>query len=186
MTEEEKTTDPLRRGGKFMSLVLRHQPLAAGLALDAAGWTEIEALVRGAPARLNLSAERIARIVAENDKQRFQISEDGKRVRAVQGHSIDVDLPLEPITPPEVLFHGTATRFLEAILAEGLKLMKRRYVHLSADRETARKVGARHGMPVILRIAAAEAHADGLVFRRAENGVWLTDPLAPRYLTQEA
>lgn len=174
--------DLLVPGSKFLSLVLRHQPDVAGLTLDAEGWAEIDALLAAAPRRLGLSRARLEEIVVTNDKKRFQISEDGRRIRAVQGHSVVVDLALAPLAPPELLFHGTATRFLAAILQEGLKPGSRRHVHLSADAATARRVGARHGAPVVLEVEAAAAHEAGQSFYQAENGVWLTEPLAPEFL----
>lgn len=177
-------SDAITRGSKFLSLILRHQPQTAGLTLDAEGWAEINALLAGAPRRLGLDRARLEEIVATNDKKRFEISADGARIRAVQGHSVAIDLGLDAIAPPETLYHGTATRFLKAILAEGLRPGTRRHVHLSADAETARRVGARHGLPAILLVAAGRAAADGQRFFRAENGVWLTEPLPARYLTR--
>ena len=176
------TTPSDIRASKFLSLTLRHKPAAAGLTLDDEGWAEIEALIAGAPMRLKLTREALERIVAENDKKRFQISQDGRRVRAVQGHSQKVDLKLEPVAPPAQLFHGTATRFLKSILKDGLRPGNRSHVHLSPDQATATKVGSRHGLPVVLEIDAIQAHVAGQPFYRAENGVWLTAPLAPRYL----
>ncbi|MEL6977115.1 MAG: RNA 2'-phosphotransferase [Pseudomonadota bacterium] len=178
--------DPLTRASKFLSLVLRHQPQTAGLNLDSEGWAEIDALLAGAPRRLSLDRGRLDEIVATNNKKRFEISACGARIRAVQGHSVAVDLALAPITPPETLYHGTATRFLKAIMAEGLRPGNRRHVHLSADWETARAVGTRHGVPAILHVAAARAASEGQSFYRAANGVWLTDPLAPSYLSRRA
>ena len=180
MTEQ----NDMRRGGKFLSLVLRHQPQTIGLTLDAQGWAEINRLLAAAPERLRLTRERLERIVAENDKKRFQISDDGARIRAVQGHSIAVELEYEPVAPPQTLYHGTATRYLKAILAQGLRPGARRHVHLSPDVETARKVGARHGVPAILEVAAGRAHGAGQQFYQAANGVWLTEPLAAAFLTR--
>jgi putative RNA 2'-phosphotransferase len=165
---------------KFLSLILRHKPEAAGLTLDAEGWAEVDLIL----AATGLIADRahLERIVATNDKKRFVLSGDGRLIRAAQGHSVSVDLGLKPVAPPEVLYHGTATRFLDPIRAEGLKPGSRQFVHLSKDEATAVKVGQRHGRPVVLRVAASDAHAAGQRFCLADNGVWLSDALAPRYL----
>ena len=121
-------------------------------------------------------------VVAENDKQRFCLSEDGLMIRANQGHSISVDLALSPKQPPEVLYHGTATRFLNAILLEGLKAKSRQQVHLSENKETALKVGQRHGKPVILEVAAMQMVEQGFLFYLSDNGVWLTDSVPAMFL----
>lgn len=173
---------PLICASKSLSLILRHAPGRVGLALDPEGWLEIEAVIARAPAALRLDRARIARVVAENDKKRFEISADGRRIRAVQGHSVPVDLGLAPQAPPERLFHGTAMRFLDQTLSEGLKPRGRTHVHLSIDEATAYRVGARHGGPAILEIDLPEAIARGQAFYRAANGVWLTDAVAPDLL----
>lgn len=173
------------RQSKFLSLVLRHEPAKAGLVLDTAGWVEVEALLRGcAAAGVRISREELERIVAESDKQRFAFSEDRLRIRANQGHSVEVELQLAPQVPPVVLFHGTADRFLPAIRATGLEKRARHHVHLSAERATATNVGGRHGRPVVLTVAAGEMHAAGHVFFRSANGVWLTDHVPPQYLRE--
>jgi putative RNA 2'-phosphotransferase len=160
---------------KFLSLVLRHRPDRIGLSLDAAGWADIEELIRLSQAHRPLTYDVIQTVVAGSDKQRFAISEDGLRIRANQGHSIAVDLALEVVAPPGRLYHGTATRFLEAIRREGLLRRDRHHVHLSADIDTARRVGARHGKPVVLIIHATEMAAAGHAFRCSANEVWLAD-----------
>lgn len=168
---------------KFLSYVLRHRPDSIGLVLDGAGWASINELIRKArSAGKKLSRTLIEEVVANNDKQRFALSADGERIRASQGHSVDIDLDLKPLQPPEVLYHGTATRFLESIMARGLQPGSRRHVHLSADIGTARKVGQRHGKPVILELDARAMHQAGLVFFRADNGVWLTAHVPPAFL----
>ena len=165
----------LKTSSKFLSLILRHDPGKIGLTLDPQGWADVEELLAKVPAKFGLTRERLNELVPTNDKQRFAISEGGERIRANQGHSTKVDLALAPIEPPETLFHGTATRFLDSILAEGLKPGSRQHVHLSLDEETALKVGQRHGKPVILTLPALELHRADKQFYRSENGVWLTD-----------
>jgi len=168
---------------KFLSLVLRHAPERIGIVLDAQGWTDVDALVAKANAAgVALDLATLREIVATSDKQRFTLSDDGKRIRAAQGHSVEVDLDLAPAIPPDILFHGTARENAAAILAEGLKPGRRRHVHLSPDVETARRVGMRHGTPVIFHVDTARMHADGLAFWQADNGVWLTNTVAPSYL----
>ncbi len=168
---------------KFLSLVLRHQPEMIGLTLDPAGWTELSELVTKARVHGEaITVEDVRRIAAESDKQRFTLSPDGLRIRAAQGHSVTVELGLQPVIPPDVLFHGTATRFADAIRIEGLKPQSRLQVHLSAEEETALKVGQRHGKPIIFRIAAGRMQAEGFSFYQADNGVWLTDTVPPQFL----
>lgn len=168
---------------KFVSLVLRHDPARIGLRLDEAGWADVDALVAGAVAAgVPLTRERLDAIVEQNEKRRFALSEDGTRIRASQGHSVAVDLGLVPVPAPDVLFHGTAERALDAILATGLEPRGRQHVHLSGDRDTAVAVGRRHGRPVIVAVDARGMQHDGLVFFRSANGVWLTDAVPARYL----
>jgi putative RNA 2'-phosphotransferase len=170
---------------KFLSLVLRHQPELIGLALSSGGWVSVDALIDAAARHGNpLSRELLDEVVFSNDKQRFAFSDDGLSIRANQGHSVSVDLELQPKTPPAVLFHGTATRFLSIILEQGLRPMQRHHVHLSANLEVALRVGGRHGKPIVLTVAAEAMNRDGLLFYQAANGVWLTDEVAPRYLRQ--
>lgn len=168
---------------KFLSLVLRHKPEAIGLTLDDQGWAIVDELLalasqNGRP----LTREGIARVVADNDKRRFALSPDGMKIRANQGHSVAIDPGLSPVAPPDLLFHGTATRFLDAIRAQGLTPGSRLHVHLSADEATAVKVGQRHGRPTALTVRAGAMHAEGTVFYRSENGVWLTERVPAEYL----
>ena len=168
---------------KLLSYVLRHRPDSIGLQLDANGWADVDELLqRLADHGKPVARDLLDRVVAENDKQRFAFDAQRTRIRASQGHSIDVELGLEPVQPPDVLYHGTASRFVTAILATGLRAGSRQHVHLSGDVDTARRVGARHGVPVVLRVDTARMRADGAVFYRSDNGVWLTGPVAPRYL----
>lgn len=174
--------DEAQRTSRFLSYVLRHRPDAIGLALDAEGWAEIDALLRLAQAECPLTRDAVLAAVAGNDKQRFALSDDGLRIRARQGHSIAVDLHLTPRTPPARLYHGTATRFLDAIRRDGLLRRGRHHVHLSADADIATAVGARHGRPVVLVVHADAMHAAGHVFHRSENGVWLTEAVPVAFL----
>jgi putative RNA 2'-phosphotransferase len=169
---------------KLLSHLLRHRPEAAGLTLGPGGWVGLEELLAGlAQAGQGLDREALLRIVAEDRKERFTLSDDGERIRAAQGHSVEVDLGLSPVEPPERLYHGTAERNVATILAEGLKPGQRQHVHLSGDEATARAVGARHGRPVVLLVAAGAMHRKGRPFWRADNGVWLTEAVPPPYLS---
>jgi putative RNA 2'-phosphotransferase len=173
----------LVRTSKFMSQVLRHAPETVGLRLDEAGWVDVDELfAAAAQAGVQLDRPTLERVVAENDKKRFAFSEDGVRIRASQGHSVSVELGLEPQAPPDILFHGTADRNLDSIRAQGLIPGRRTHVHLSADEETAVNVGRRHGRPVVLRVAAGAMHRAGHPFYRSDNGVWLTDAVAPDHI----
>ncbi|MEV6614560.1 RNA 2'-phosphotransferase [Streptomyces sp. NPDC051051] len=166
---------------KYLSKHLRHQPERIGLTLDEAGWVEIEALIAAAAAHgFPFTRDELDHVVATNDKKRFAV--EGTRIRASQGHSIDVDLALPAATPPPYLYHGTVARYLKSIRTEGLRPMNRHDVHLSADRETATRVGARRGRPVVLAVDATAMHRDGHVFHVSANGVWLTKAVPPRYL----
>ncbi|GAA5209785.1 RNA 2'-phosphotransferase [Streptomyces thinghirensis] len=166
---------------KYLSKHLRHQPERIGLALDEAGWVEIDTLIAAAAAHgFRFTREELDHVVATNDKRRFAI--EGTRIRASQGHTIDVDLALPAATPPPFLYHGTVARNLDAIRAEGLRPMNRHDVHLSPGRETATRVGARRGRPIVLSVDAAAMHRDGHVFHVSANGVWLTKSVPPRYV----
>jgi putative RNA 2'-phosphotransferase len=169
-----------------LSFVLRHQPQAIGIQLDAAGWVAVDTLLAQCRAQgRTLSREQLEEIVATSPKRRFAFSEDGQRIRASQGHSVPVDLGYLPAAPPELLFHGTVAAAVGSILSEGLRKMDRHHVHLSPDRQTARVVGGRRGRPVILRVAAGRMHRDGHVFYLSANGVWLTDEVPPSYLARD-
>lgn len=176
MNKKEKT----RKISKFLSFILRHNPQSIKLKLDAQGWAEIDELIEKSK-EIKLTRELIEEVVRDNDKQRFII--DGNRIRANQGHSINIDLALEAVRPPKVLYHGTATRFLNAIMQEGLTKQSRQHVHLSQDIETATIVGKRHGKVVILEVNAQKMFEEGYEFYLSENGVWLTDRVAVEYLS---
>ncbi|MFV0128947.1 RNA 2'-phosphotransferase [Streptomyces sp. HMX112] len=166
---------------KYLAKHLRHQPGRIGLVLDPNGWVAIEDLLRAtAEHGVPITRAELDHVVAVNDKQRFTIEDD--RIRANQGHTVDVDLGLPPATPPPYLYHGTVAAHLAAIRAEGLRPMARHHVHLSPDRETATRVGARRGRPVVLAVDAGAMHRDGHVFHVSANGVWLTAAVPPAYL----
>ncbi|PWU12390.1 MAG: RNA 2'-phosphotransferase [Verrucomicrobia bacterium] len=178
MTEKE-----LIRTSKFLSLILRHEPQRVGIRLEEAGWIPVGELLEavnrhGAP----LTLEELKYVVATNDKKRFAFSEDGTRIRASQGHSVEVDLQYEAQPPPELLYHGTPERFVASIRANGLNKGQRHHVHLSPDPETATKVGQRRGRPVVLTIRAGDMHRQGHVFYRSANGVWLVDYVPPQFI----
>jgi putative RNA 2'-phosphotransferase len=169
---------------QFLSFVLRHQPEAIGLALDPEGWAPIdELLAKSEKAGTKLLREDLLQVVESSDKKRFSISEDGQRIRAAQGHSVAVMLGLPSKEPPQVLYHGTAIKSVNAILSQGLTPQSRRQVHLSSDEATANRVGQRHGKPVVLKIEALDMHAKGFKFFQTDNGVWLTDQVPPEFLS---
>ncbi len=173
----------MSRESKFLSLVLRHKPEEIGLQLDKHGWVRVDELLRKLKkASRKLSRDELIQLVESSDKKRFTLSEDGSRIRAVQGHSVDVDLDLEPRRPPDELYHGTASANLDAIFSDGLNSGSRRQMHLSTNPEIAERVGQLHGKPVVLRVEAKRMFDDGFEFFCAENGVWLTDKVPASYL----
>ena len=168
--------------GKFLSLVLRHNPQAAGITLDEHGWADVQELLAGVRhSGREIDMETLERIVQENNKQRYSFNADHTKIRANQGHSLQVDVELTAAKPPRYLYHGTAARFLAAIRQEGIKKMSRQYVHLSSDFQTAMEVGRRHGSPVVITINAEAMAHDGVTFYLSENGVWLCEYVAPEY-----
>lgn len=179
MANSQKTTT-----SKFISLILRHDPAAAGITLDPQGWAKIDLMLEGMAARGSaITYDDLMDIVDTDEKQRYVISADGESIRANQGHSIKVDLELSPTAPPDVLYHGTPKKFVEQIRASGLKKMARQYVHLSPDLATATRVGQRRGQPHLLKIDAAAMHRDGFLFYCSANGVWLCDAVPAQYLS---
>jgi putative RNA 2'-phosphotransferase len=177
----------MSRASKFLTLVLRHDPGRIGLSLGPGGWVATRDLLRALSRHgLATTAEELQSIVASDDKRRFTLSDDGRRIRAAQGHSIAVDLGLQAVEPPETLFHGTATATLDTIFREGLKPVSRNHVHLSLDVPTAIRVGARHGRPIVLEVAAGSLHRSGALFLLADNGVWLTAAVPPSALALAA
>jgi len=171
------------RTSRFLSLVLRHSPETIGIALDGSGWADVEELIAKCAVKgHSFSWEELEEVVALNDKQRFVFNDDKTAIRANQGHSVEVDLDLEIKQPPDLLYHGTVEKFLQSIRAEGLKKMQRHYVHLSADMETAEKVGSRRGEAVILVVRSGEMSRDGHPFFLSGNGVWLTEAVPVKYI----
>ncbi|WP_090100256.1 RNA 2'-phosphotransferase [Chitinophaga sp. CF118] len=165
---------------KFLSLILRHSPETIHLQLDPNGWADVDELIQ--KSSLRFTSEELEEVVETNDKQRFAFNADHTRIRASQGHSIDINLDLQPQQPPEFLYHGTVAKFLASIQKEGLQKMSRQHLHLSHDRQTAEKVGSRRGSPVILNIKSGQMHRDGILFYLSDNGVWLTDQVSPQYI----
>jgi len=169
---------------KFLSLVLRHDPTALGITLDSNGWADVDELLallnaKGKP----LTREQLDHVVSTNPKKRFAFNDDGTRIRASQGHSIEIDLALTPITPPDILYHGTATRFLDSIFEKGLIPGSRQHVHLTLDVEMTLEVAKRHGKPALLIINAKAMSQAGHLFYCSENHVWLTENVPAQYLT---
>ena len=168
---------------KFLSLILRHSPETIDLNLDENGWADVEELLsKLSQHKQPITKEELEEVVADNDKQRFAYNDDHSKIRANQGHSIDIQLDLAPQEPPEVLYHGTVQKFLPAIQQEGLQKMSRQHVHLSRDKATAEKVGSRRGTPIILNIRSGQMHRDGISFFLSENEVWLTDHVPVKYI----
>ena len=170
---------------KYLAKYLRHAPHELGLTLQPGGWVAVDDLLAASNEHgFLISYDELVEVVEANDKQRYAFDVSGELIRANQGHSVEVDLQLEEAEPPELLYHGTVERFLASILANGLARGKRHHVHLSKDVETARKVGARRGKPVILRVDAGGMRRDGYTFFLSVNGVWLTDVVPSAYLTR--
>ncbi len=173
----------LEKTSKFLSYVLRHKPEAIGLILDSEGWAEISQLIRLANAHgTKLTLELLHEVIATSDKKRFALSSDGSRIRASQGHSLQVNLNLQPQIPPQILFHGTATRFEASIRKQGLVAGSRQYVHLSIDRSTALQVCKRYGKPLLPEVEALAMSRNGHEFFMSANGIWLTRTVPTVYL----
>ncbi len=168
---------------KFLSLVLRHRPDKIGIELDETGWVAVDDLLAGVnKSGRSLNREQLDSVVRENDKQRFAFSDDGQRIRANQGHSIDVDLDHAAARPPAELYHGTPQKFLESIRASGLKRMSRHHVHLHEEVSVADAVGRRRGQPVILVINSGKMHREGYTFWVTPNRVWLVDAVPAEFI----
>ncbi len=173
-----------RKISKFLSLILRHQPEIINLKLDRNGWAEVHELIQKAKNRnFYITKDILEEVVVTNDKKRFVFNEDKSKIRANQGHSLqNIDLELESIQPPEFLYHGTVSKFIDNIQLKGLKKMSRQHVHLSEDLKTANKVGSRRGKPIILKIQSELMFKEGYQFYKSENEVWLTDAVPPIFI----
>jgi putative RNA 2'-phosphotransferase len=168
---------------KFLSLILRHQPEVVGLALEENGWVDVKKLIKAcADYGKPFTFSELKFVVATNDKKRFAFNDDETKIRASQGHSLEVEIEFEKRIPPEILYHGTAEKNVGVIFAEGLKKMSRHHVHLSADTETAKKVGMRYGKPVIFQVDTNAMIAEGFEFFVSANDVWLVENVPPKFL----
>jgi putative RNA 2'-phosphotransferase len=169
--------------GKYLSLILRHKPETIGIELDSHGWASVDELIDGVKKTYpEISFAFLKEIVSSDNKQRYSFNDDKTKIRANQGHSISVDLELKPVCPPDILYHGTGEKYVNSIDSEGLIKKSRQYVHLSADTDTAKKVGIRHGKPVIYSIDSKKMYEEGYSFYLSENGVWLTNDVPVQYL----
>lgn len=171
----------INKTSKYLSFVLRHRPDSIGLALDEFGWASTHELIAKTK-DIELNDVILQRVVQTNDKQRFALSEDGKKIRANQGHSIDINLALTPATPPKILLHGTAERFVSSIKQQGVVRKNRHHVHLSASEDVAISVGSRYGRPVVLKIDSESMVSAGHIFYRTANHVWLTENVPPQFI----
>lgn len=175
----------LKETSKFLSLILRHKPEAIGITLDEHGWANVDELIAGIAKTQPIDMTMLEQIVAEDEKQRYSFNEDKTLIRANQGHSIPVDVELEEKEPPEILYHGTGAKYVSSIDEQGLMPKSRLYVHLSSDEDTAKKVGQRHGKPVIYVVKSGKMFCDGYKFYKSVNGVWLTKEVPLSYLEKQ-
>ncbi len=175
----------LKETSKFISLILRHKPEAIGITLDEHGWANVDELIAGIAKTQPIDMTMLEQIVAEDEKQRYSFNEDKTLIRANQGHSIPVDVELEEKEPPEILYHGTGAKYVSSIDEQGLMPKSRLYVHLSSDEDTAKKVGQRHGKPVIYVVKSGKMFCDGYKFYKSVNGVWLTKEVPLSYLEKQ-
>lgn len=174
----------LIKTSRYISLILRHKPQAAGITLDNNGWAKVDDLIEGVGKTHYLTMEVLEEIVRTDDKQRYSFNSDKSLIRANQGHSIPVDVELEILEPPEYLYHGTGEKYKASIDEQGLIGKSRLYVHLSTDYSTAMSVGARHGTPIVYKVNTKQMHDDGFVFYHSVNNVWLTEKVPPKYLNK--
>lgn len=174
-----------KRIGKFLSLVLRHSPETIGIELDEKGWVDVSELIKKcAKHRYVFTITQLEEIVATNNKKRYAFNDSKTKIRANQGHSININLELNPVEPPAYLYHGTATRFLPSIRVKGILKGNRQHVHLSKDKDTAVNVGSRHGKPAVLTIMSGKMYENGILFYCSDNGVWLTDYIDTKYISE--
>ena len=172
----------MKSTSKFLSLILRHKPAVIGITLDEHGWANVDELIAGIGKSRKFDLQMLEQIVDEDEKQRYAFNEDKTLIRANQGHSIPVDVELEQKAPPEILYHGTGEKYVDRIDQEGLRPMSRLYVHLTDSLETAKKVGARHGKPVVYVVQAEQMQKEGYVFYLSANNVWLTKRIPASFL----
>lgn len=175
----------LKDTSKFISLILRHKPEEIGITLDEHGWAKVNELIKGMAKKQQFDMTMLEEIVATDEKHRYSFNEDRTLIRANQGHSVHVDVELEQVSPPKYLYHGTGEKYVASIEEQGLIPRSRLYVHLSPDYNTAEKVGARHGKPVIYRISAERMAEDGYAFYKSVNGVWLTKEVPTKYIKRD-
>ena len=177
----------MKNTSKFISLILRHRPEVIGISLDEHGWADVQDLIEGInnSGGHSLDMERLEEIVRTDEKQRYSFNDDHTLIRANQGHSIPVDVELEKKTPPDLLWHGTGEKYVSSIDTQGLIPKSRLYVHLSSDIETAKKVGSRHGKPVVYEVNCRKMAEDGYVFYLSANHIWLTKTVPPAYLKKQ-
>lgn len=176
----------LIKTSKFLSLVLRHKPETIGIKLDENGWTDVKELIIKLGAKGHkINIDNLKLVVETNNKKRFAFNNDFSKIRANQGHSVEIDLKYEPKMPPDYLYHGTATKNLNSIYANGLQKKSRHHVHLSIDKETATNVGMRHGKSVVLKIRAKEMFEKGIKFYLSDNGVWLVNEVLSEFIENE-
>lgn len=173
--------------GRFITMLLRHKPPRS---MDSNGWVPVGTIINLVNEQRNLGwngefkLNDLENIVKTNDKKRYVLDESKEHIRASQGHTIDVDVELKQVVPPEILYHGTALQSVEIIKKQGLNKMKRNHVHMTANHDTAVKVGSRHGKPFIFKVLAKKMHDEGFIFYLSENGVWLTEVVLPQYLEE--
>jgi putative RNA 2'-phosphotransferase len=174
-----------KRISKFLSLILRHKPEIIGIDLDPSGWADVQELLQKLNKRdMQIDFETLEYVVANNSKKRFTFNPDKTKIRANQGHSVAISHDFEEVTPPVILYHGTALRFIDSILTTGIEKRSRHHVHLSPDQATAKKVGQRHGKPVVLKINSLAMYRSGHAFYLSENNIWLTDFVPPEFIIQ--
>ena len=167
---------------RFISLILRHKPEVIGITLDERGWASVDELIAGVARTRVFNMEMLEEIVRSDEKMRYSFNEDKTKIRANQGHSVHVDVELTELPPPPLLYHGTGEKYVPSIEKTGLIPKTRLYVHLSEEYDTAIKVGARHGKPVIYKVDSAAMSHDGYKFFVSANGVWLTGYVPSKYL----